>query len=479
MSRYSSYWGDDDDYTLEYDSYGSYGYGYGYGSRGSTKKEKKYNSYSWKPSVWTNYSWGGVEVEDDNSGLFVKDPVTYLTPTKADIKAKSNVWIDKSINTIKELARVCYFKMIDEREYISEMFADYDSLTESQQHDYNQKKELYDNIFEQFIPGNTPLEQAIAIYRQIGGNSEYRSRDEKSEEDDIDFDSTLSFDRQVYSDPDINQQLEFNELSKERKMDVLDKISIVGQLGDQFKVEKEVDEKLVSNSDQYAKKIMRDYAQFSNIELYQKMFPNFRTKFLTKDLTVNVPVDRKEQKQKIIILLDFSGSMDECEKQIWVNAILIDRLRYVMNEEAEVFFSYFVHDPKKLNFHHLKNRQDVMNFWTWFSNDPNGGTTNIGGMVTSIANDITERKLGNLNVDLSVEKPEILVINDGQDRVGYDSLPYKVNAISLMEFSDELKKLCVKTGGKQVRVGYDQSVTAYAEEGTTVINDGKNTKSNS
>jgi hypothetical protein len=171
--------------------------------------------------------------------------------------------------------------------------------------------------------------------------------------------------------------------------------------------------------------------------------------------------------------------MDECEKQIWVNAILIDRLRYVMNEEAEVFFSYFVHDPKKLNFHHLKNRQDVMNFWTWFSNDPNGGTTNIGGMVTSVANDIAERKLGNLNVDLSVEKPEILIINDGQDRVGYDSLPYKVNAISLMEFSDELKKLCVKTGGKQVRVGYDHSVTAYAEEGTTVINDGKNTKSNS
>ena len=477
MSKYSSYWGDDDDYTSEYDTYGSYGYGYG--SRSSTKKETKYNSYTWKPSVWTNYSWGGIEVEDDNSELFVKDPVTYLTPTKSDIKLKSNVWIDKSLITIKELARVCYFKMIDEREYVSEMFADYDSLSEGQRCDYDQKKELYDSIFEQFIPGNTPLEQAIAIYRQIGGKSEYKPRGEQSDEDDIDYDSTLNFDRSVYTDPDINQQLEFNELSKERKMDVLDKISIVGQLGDQFKVEKEVDEKLVSNSDQYAKKIMRDYAQFSNIELYQKMFPKFRTKFLTKDLTVNVPVDRKEQKQKIIILLDFSGSMDEVEKQIWVNAILIDRLRYVMNEEAEVFFSYFIHDPKRLEFHHLKNRQDVMNFWSWFSNDPNGGTTDIGAMVTSISNDIAKCKLGNLNIDLSVEKPEILVINDGQDRIGYNTLPYKVNAISLMDFSDELKTLCIKTGGKQVRVGYDHSVTAYAEDGVNVINDGKNTKSSS
>ena len=474
MSRYkNSYWGDDEDYGTGYGDYGSYGYG------GRSKSSTKYNSYTWKPSVWSNYSWGGVADEDDDSTLFAKDPVTYLTPSKADIKVKSNVWIDKSLITIKELARVCYFKMIDEREYISEMFADYDSLSESQQGDYDQKKQLYDSIFDQFIPGNTPLEQAIAIYKQIGGNVEYRKRENNpDEEGDIEYDTTLNFDRQVYTDPDINQQLDFNELSKERKMDILSKISIIGQLGEEFKVEKEVEEKLVSNSDQYAKKIMRDYAQFSNIDLYQKMFPNFRTKFLTKDLTVNVPVDRKEQKQKIIILLDFSGSMSDTEKQIWVNAILIDRLKYVMKEEAEVFFSYFVHDPKQMKFHHLKNREDVMNFWTWFSNQPNGGTTDIGGCVTSISKDIVKGFLGNLQINLSEEKPEILVVNDGQDRVGYDTLPYKVNALSLMDFSEELKRLCIKTGGKQVRVGYDNSITSYSEQCVTVIDDGKKIKSN-
>lgn len=467
----NSYWGDED----ELDDY--YGYGsYGYGGRG--KSSTKYSSYSWKPSVWSNYSFTGVAIEEDNSNLFVKDPVTYITPNKSDIKAKTNVWIDKSIDTIKELARVCYLKMIDDREYITEKFSDYDSLSDGEKHDYDSKKQLYDSIFEQFIPGNTPLEQAIAIYTKIGGNSSnaFRKPTSEEEEEDIEYDTTLSFDRAVYADADINQQLDFNELSKSRKMDILNKVSIVGELGDQFKVEKEVDEKLVSNSDQYSKKIMRDYAQFSNIELYQKMFPNFRTKFLTKDLTVNVPVDRKEQKQKIIILLDYSGSMDELEKQIWVNAILIDRLRYVMKEEAEVFFSYFVHDPGKLSFHHIKNKEDVMDFWRWFSNDPNGGTTDIGAMVTRISEDISKGKLRNLKIDLSEEKPEILVINDGQDKVGYDSLPYKVNAISLMQFSDELKNLCVKTGGKQVQVESNNSVIAYSEQGRTIINDGKDTK---
>ena len=470
MSKYwSKYYGRNDGYD---DDYGDdYGYGYSYGTGSS-----KYASRTWQPSIWSNYSWSGASVVDDNSNLAVKDPVTYITPTKADIKAKTNVWNEKSIDTIKEISRVCYFKMIDERDYFQEKYSDLTKLSESEVDDYQRKKQLYDSFFDTFIPGNTPLEQAIAIYRQISNTSDTATRD-GSEEDDVDYESSLNFDRKIYADADINEQLDFNELSKERKMDILDKISIVGMLGDQFKVEKEVEEKIVSNSDQYAKKIMRDYAQFSNIELYQKMFPNFRTKFLTKDLTVNVPVDRKEQKQKIIILLDFSGSMSYPEKQIWVNAILIDRLKYVMKEEAEVYFSYFIHDPSRMRFHHLKNKEDVMNFWGWFSNDPNGGTTDIGACVTSIANDISECRLGNLNDDLSEEKPEILIINDGQDSVGYDTLPYKVNAISLIEFSDELKTLCVKTGGKQVRVNSDNSVVSYSEEGVTIVDDGKNTKS--
>jgi hypothetical protein len=445
----------DDDY---------YGYGYGYGKSGGYGGYGGTTRYGggWNSSLWSSYSWGSSFVEDDNSKLFVKDPVSYVTPNTADIKKKAKVWKTENVDTIKELARVCYFKMIDERDYISEMFSDYDSLSDSQKHDHDTKKALYDNIFEGFIPGNTPLEQAIAIFQKMSKADGSGEKDEQ----DLDFETTLSFDRATYTDPDINEQLEFNELSKNRKMDILNKISIVGSLGDQFKVEKEIDEKIVSNSDQYSKKIMRDYAQFSQIDLYQKMFPNFRSKFLTKDLTVNVPVDRKEQKQKIIILLDYSGSMDYEEKQVWVNAILIDRLKYVMQGEAEVFFSYFVHSTNALRFQHIKNREDVMNFWSTFSNDPNGGTTDIGGIVTYVDNEVSSGRLHNLDIDLSAERPEILIINDGQDRVGYDSLPYKVNAISLEYLSDELKDLCVGTGGKQVFVDLDErkDILCYAKD---------------
>jgi hypothetical protein len=449
---------DDDYYGYGYSGrgYGGYGYG-GYG-------KSKYGSFD--TNLWSGYSWGNSSIEDDNSKLFVKDPISYVTPTSKDIRKKANVWQDKQTDTIKELARVCYFKMIDERNYISEKFSDYDSLNDSDKSNYDTKKSLYDSIFENFIPGFTPLEQAISIFRKMSSSESKRS---EGSEDELDFESTLSFDRALYTDPELNEQLDFNELSKKYKMDILDKISIIGSLGEQFKVEKEVSEKLVSNSDKYSKKIMRDYAQLSNIELYQKMFPNFSTKFLTKDLIVNVPVERKEQKQKIIILLDFSGSMDYESKQIWVNAILIDRLKYVMKGEAEVFFSYFVHSTKGLKFIHLKDREDVMNFWSTFSNYPNGGTTDIGGIVTYIDNEVSEGRLHNLDIDLSQERPEILIINDGQDRVGYDTLPYKVNAISLECFSEELKDLCVGTGGKQVFINVDTNEGTCYSKGAEAV----------
>jgi hypothetical protein len=428
-------------------------------------KAKKKSSWSWSKSSWSYYSFFNTEVEENNEDLFVKSPENYETPTVSQIKNKTHVYKQSSYDTIKELARVCYLKMIDDPDYISEKYKDFDSLSDLDKQDYTLKKEFYDTIYESFIPGFTPLEQAIAIYLKM----KTKEHQENDDSDGEGFNSTLDFNREIYSDPTINEQLEINELSKSYKMQIMNLISLIGDFGSQFKVEKEIDEKIVSNSDEYTKKIMRDYSQFHMIDLYQKMFPNFRSKFLTKDLTVNVPVDRKEQKQKIIIILDFSGSMDDHEKQIWVNAILIDRFRYVLKGEAEVFFSYFVSDPNQMNFQHIKNREDVVKFWETFSNEPNGGMTEVGNMVQRIADEISNGRLMNLDVNLSEEKPEILVINDGNDSVGTNEFPYKVNALCLMEKNYELRDLCINSGGKKIHVNEENVITMFSSEGSKVL----------
>lgn len=436
------------------------------------RAKKKSSSWSWKSGGWSKGGWSsfsffGADIEENNEDLFVKDPTNYLTPTEKEIRTKTHVYRQTSIDTIKELARVCYLKMIDDRDFIAEKYVDYESLSDEDKNDYNIKKSFYESIYDQYIPGFTPLEQAVAIFLKM--NKKEMDSGKQKEEGEDNFNSSLDFNREIYSDPTINEQLEINELSKERKMQIINNISLISDFGTQFKVEKEVDEKIVSNSDEYLTKIMRDYSQFHMLNLYQKMFPNFKTKFLTKDLTVNVPVDRKEKKQKIIIILDFSGSMSDYEKQTWVNAILIDRFRYVIKGEAEVFFSYFVHNPNQMKFQHIKDREDVVKFWETFSNDPDGGMTEVGKMVKRIANEVQAGKLMNLDVDLSEEKPEILVINDGQDSIDVSEFPYKVNAICLMEYNSELEKLCVDSGGKKVHVDYNNELTLYSSEGTVKL----------
>jgi hypothetical protein len=135
-----------------------------------------------------------------------------------------------------------------------------------------------------------------------------------------------------------------------------------------------------------------------------------------------------------------------------------------MRGEAEVFFSYFVDSVDDLQFQHIKNREDVIAFWQTFSNSPNGGMTEVGDMVEHISNEIQAGKLCNLDVNLSEERPEILVINDGQDDINTDEFPYKVNAVSLMSFSNQLKDLCLNTGGKQIEVTEDDEVFTYSVE---------------
>jgi uncharacterized protein with von Willebrand factor type A (vWA) domain len=448
-----------------YRSYGrSYGRGGSYGYGGNSG----YKSYSYGGSwdYWGSYFNDPLE---DDSSLVVKEPENYTTPSTRDIESKANVWRSEAVNQIKELARVCYFKMIGDKNYLKPEYADFSKLSESQAEQMQVKKDLYDKIFDNFIPGFTPLEQAIAIYQNMSKHDpEYADDNDKSDMD-LMKEARLDFDREVYFNPNINDQLELNEHSKNKKMSILNKVSLIGRLGEQFKVEKEVDEKIVSNSDTYSKKMMRDYAQLAQVDLYQRLFPNFPIKLLMKDLVVSVPVDRKEQKQKIIIILDYSGSMNDPFKQDWVNAILIDRFRYVMQGEAEVFFSYFVSEADEMCFQHVHDRASVVKFWQHFSNEPNGGMTRVGDMVERIASEVGQRRLMNLDIDLSEEKPEILVINDGQDSIHSSAFPYKVNAICLDEQNNQLKKLCIATHGKQVHVDSESNVRAYSESGEEVI----------
>lgn len=446
--------------------------GYGSSRYGRGGKSSYYGGRHGGYTYGSLWNWGSsVDSRfSDNSELYVKDPANYLTPSAKDIECEYyGIHSQEHVDQVKELSRVCYFKMISDKNYLHPKYANIESLDDNTKSIVEQKQKFYDEIYEKFIPGYTPLEQALNIFKSLAHIKNMKNKKGNIDNDKLDL-QALNFNRRAYTDHELNDLLEINDVSKKRKFELMNLLSIVGDFGNEFKVEKEVKEKIVANSDITSKMMMRDYSQLHQVELYQRLFPHFNTKLLTKDLVVNTPVDKNEKKQKIIILLDYSGSMMAKEKQDWVNAILIDRFRYVMKGEAEVFFSYFVDDIDDLNFHHIKNKKDVLDFWSQFSNSPNGGETNIGEIVNYVSAQITKHhKLHNLDVDLSEEKPEILVINDGHDSVKTDKFKYKVNNVALFQKNSELKKLCNDTKGKQIYVTRANNVYAYSKNGRQKI----------
>lgn len=450
----------------------------GYGRPGyGTGRSTTYRS-SWN---WNTYDGlGGVLVEDEDE-LFIKNHDNYFTPKSYEIESMMpwgmGIRTSANVKLVKEFCRFFFHRMMEEKDYIDKQYLVKDEdLTEEQLNEKNTKTLFYTELWDKYIQGFTPLEKAMALFNELNvkqePNAKNRDGSIRVTEDTRAHLDSIKFDEGIFTDPELNELLDTDFFKKLgfNKVNILNKISLVQHLGAHFKVEKEIDAKVVPNSKLFAKKMMRDYSQVFNVELYQRLFPDFKSKLVTKNLTVNVPVDKTEHKQKIIILLDFSGSMSSPEKQEWVLAILMDRLKYAMKEEAEVFFSYFVHSPNALHFTHIKDKKSALNFWKSFSTMPNGGDTYIGDMINRINIEINQRKkLCNLNIDLSKEKPEILIINDGQDSVKTNKFAYKTNAISLYSMNNELKDLCVNNDGKYVYVGMKPDRTAdvstYSKEG--------------
>lgn len=247
------------------------------------------------------------------------------------------------------------------------------------------------------------------------------------------------------------------------KSELLKNISRIADFGDKFAIEKEIVTKATFNSRQRRNIRMTSLDQVANVDILQRILPNFPVKLAVQDLRVDTPIKTTENKQKIIILIDRSGSMSSNDKGKWIMAFMADRLKSVMEEEAEIFVSNFEAYTSDLHFYHAYDRDSALKLMKEYSWYPNGGGTNVGDMIKHIADEINNKgKLHNLNVDLSREKVEILVINDGQDSVGSDNLPWKTNALTLCDgINDQLKKLCLKTGGKYIFVEQNGNIQEF------------------
>ena len=410
---------DDYDYYPSY--YGSNTYGVNRTTTGGGSRDYGYGYQTYQPQTYrrsTGFSWGnwGWDDEDSEDDLecFVKSHESYMTPKNTSINITN--WqqdTEKNRTFIKEMSRFFYYKMLQDKNYIHDKYADEETQSGEDADTYHKKKAFYDDLWNKDVPGFSPLEKAKTLFDKMMNQDKSKKEVPLEEQDITKCLSDIEFHDEDWHDPIINELMDMNAHAKKNKYRIFDLMFYIKNLGSEFKIEKEIEERIVPNSHLIAKKVLRDYNQLYRTDLYQRIFPTYRLNLIQKNLIINAPVEKTEHKQKIIILLDYSGSMDNHEKQDWVVALMMDRLKHAMKEECEIFFSYFVTECHE--FHHIYDRKTALAFWKRFSTRPDGGVTDIGGCVNYVHDEIiNKKKLGKLQIDLSEDKPEILIINDGK-----------------------------------------------------------------
>lgn len=468
------------------------GYGYEYKNRYEyTERTSSYHSPNgygngyYKSTYNNGFTWGnfGSIKEDNDELLIIKGSDGYLTPTYESIKTtmQDRLYI-KSLtgsnkeeiiynrnehqynDIIKNLSRYFYHDMFGEEDVYNEKYKDRDSLTDDELNNLLFYDKFIDKLKNQYIPGISPVDKAINCVIDLLSNDE--TEEHKSPQENINDSlkgSGFGSENEVYECAEYEKLLNTTNYTKKFKNEILNKISLIRKLGEKFKVETEIDEKEVENSKRTVQKKMRDLSQLRMVQTYQQLLPGFDAKLATKNLSITMPIETNKVIQKIIMIIDKSGSMNSHQKQIWVLALLLDRMKYIMRGEAELFVSYFLDHGSGLRFKHLTDEKSCIDFMkNNYIPEPYGGDTNIGRCINYINESIQYKKLCNLDVDLTKEKVEILLINDGQDSVKTDNFSYKTNAISLIDYNhSELKQLCLKNKGKYVFIDRKDKLHEY------------------
>lgn len=457
-------------------NYGNYGSNYSRSDKGewggSWGGEYDYNdNYDYTPKTYSYSKYASYYVTDSDSENLIYCTDNYIIPQVQSIKDKLGSSFSiysttpEEIYAIKELCVYHFTKMIEGELTTNSNFSYSKNPAETEEY-ITKKTELYDTtVSTKTIVGNSAMERAISTFIQM--------RDDESDNcklstiEDLEEETAACKKRKdkQFVDPEIDEIRNTNQFTKTKGLSLLKKISLITDFGKEFSVSKEIKTRVVSCSDEKDFRKLRGFQDLFRVNPATKLMPDYKVKMIQKMLRAQMPIVRTAIKQKIIIIVDYSGSMGINEKQEWVAAIILDRIKYVLKGECELFFSYFEYRPDTLKFTHVHDMKSAQHFWANFSFKPSGGGTDVGAMIDKIENEINvHKKLMNLKIDLSTEMPEILVINDGQDSIKTEKFKYKTNAICIEEDNHELRKLCLNKDnkGKYINIGfYPKKITAY------------------
>lgn len=357
----------------------------------------------------------------------------------------------------------------------------------------HRKHEFYQSeSFQKLIEGHDPDTAAVfatAVYWKATQKSKHDPMTEVNKMTDIYFDSKTKLIYNGTIEEDTFSGIDINDLEKsilnmdDEMMRILSVLSLIDTMP-AMSTNRVRTVRNDPDGDMIKHRAMETLADSYGAAFVERMLPQFKLKVAKKDLYVRKRCAFDSMSQNLVVLIDNSGSMSCRFKVEWLAALLFNRIQAIKNDNAEIYISLFVtsiygftHINKSMTFDELK---DVITEYCSL----NGGTTDIEHSVKLTSSYIQQGYLprvckGEPDIlskysdkeyvttrqpivfnsrkgddkfhefyELGDARPEILVINDGDDAIDprYHP-PIKMNAFCLGQENEDLENVAVRSSG--------------------------------
>lgn len=142
--------------------------------------------------------------------------------------------------------------------------------------------------------------------------------------------------------------------------------------------------------------------------VYPTKYRNLR--MVTGEAQVRERCHREEKKMLLYIICDYSGSMSE-DNRFWkAGGVLMNRLKAVIEGDAELFFAFF--DDELSSEYKAETKEDAVKLMGEIQEQNfSGGSTSIASCVKTAIKRINKK----LEKNSSLTKPELILVTDGDD----------------------------------------------------------------
>jgi Mg-chelatase subunit ChlD len=392
----------------------------------------------------------------------------YIQPSSEEVRSRFNdlgFTLPYSYDLVVDLANA--FSHVSTGRSVEESLIDlgnYDLSEEALTYHSNVQRFVSSLNWSEFT-GNTPLEVAssvvAALSQQEGGQpeegadgmplpifsdgdtdpSEVASKiEEQIEQLDAGTDSVVA---KQYLKEELTKgkEMALMSLTKEQKA-IVANLAVLGKRG------KIVSRKRLSSVRSVQ---MSSHSQVGRLQSASSMvMPSFGYKFATKQL--NVRENISFGKQKLIVIIDNSSSMDMCAKMAWVKSLLLNRLQAVVDGKAELYVLPFLTSVYEESTVRITCKEEAFAVIARLKDSRlplfsySGGSTNVKNSVQETEKLIDEGFFGDHDSDF-----QIVIMNDGDDTVTPFKPKNPTHAFILGQDNEGLEKVIKSSGGHYER----------------------------